>query len=74
MKAESMSRADRTAYSPRACYEHSFISHEREELVEKLLSSEDPRLREIGRLETEFLKMRRESFRKSSRFGLTKTS
>lgn len=66
MKAESMGRVDRTACSMRDCYEQAFISHEREELVEKLLSSEDPRLREIGLLEAEFLKMRRESLRKTS--------
>jgi len=40
-------------------HQQPFISHEWEELVEKLSSSEDPKLREIGLLEQEFLKMRK---------------
>ena len=36
-----------------------FISHEWEELVDRLSSSQDPRLREIGMLEREFLKLRK---------------
>ena len=61
MNAERMNRLDRTAHSLRNFDEHPFISHEREELVEKLLSSGDPKLRDIGLLEAEFLKMRRAS-------------
>jgi len=65
MKAERMNRVDRRAYSLLDYSEQPFISHEREELVEKLLSSEDPKLREIGLLESEFLKMRRASFNRN---------
>lgn len=42
-----------------AQYERTFVSHEWEELVERLSLSEDPKLREIGILEQEFLKMRK---------------
>ncbi|HEX9078262.1 MAG TPA: hypothetical protein VF795_01660 [Desulfuromonadaceae bacterium] len=42
-------------------HEQPFISHEWEELVEKLSTSQDPKLREIGLLEREFLKVRKSS-------------
>lgn len=50
----------RNAASPQEfMYEQTFICHEWEELVERLSTSHDPKLREIGLLEQEFLKMRR---------------
>ncbi len=50
----------RQAAHPRGVWhEEPFISHEWEELVEKLSTSQDPKLREIGILEQEFLKMRK---------------
>jgi hypothetical protein len=59
MEVERISRVDRSVQFLRDYVDHSFICHEREELVEKLRSSDDPKLREIGVLEAEFLKMRK---------------
>lgn len=65
MKAESLSQVDRTVRFLREYVEQPFVSHEWEELVEKLSLSEDPKLREIGLFESEFLKMGKTSFRRN---------
>ena len=54
-----INHARQAAHLHRARNEQPFISHEWEELVEKLSSSQDPKLREIGLLEQEFLKVRK---------------
>jgi hypothetical protein len=51
--------ARQSKHLPEVWYERPFISHEWEELVEKLSTSQDPKLREIGILEQEFLKLRK---------------
>lgn len=58
-----MSKEDKDRLSPirRFFKEHKeapFISHEREELIEKLAQSDNPKLRQIGQLEAEFMKMK----------------
>lgn len=55
----NINHAHRTTQLEGVWYEQPFISHEWEELVEKLSSSEDPKLREIGIIEQEFLKIRK---------------
>jgi hypothetical protein len=59
MTMSNFNNDPRALHLQRVWHEQPFISHEWEELVEKLSSSEDPKLREIGHLEKEFLKMRK---------------
>jgi|GEM_PF-2956694 len=59
MKPEHINHGSHTARVQAAFHEQPFISHEWEELVEKLTASEDPKLRRIGLLEQEFLKIRK---------------
>lgn len=54
-----INHARQAAHPQEVWCEEPFISHEWEELVEKLSTSHDPKLREIGLLEREFLKMRK---------------
>lgn len=65
MKADGLSKAERAVISLREYVEKPFVSHEWEELVEKLSLSENPKLRDIGLLESEFLKVGKTSFRRS---------
>ncbi len=61
MKPERTNRGNHAVHgqAEAALRDQPFISHEWEELVEKLTASEDPKLRRIGLLEREFLKMRK---------------
>ncbi len=61
MKPSDINHARHEIHTPGAPYECTFVSHEWEELVEKLAASEDPRQREIGLREHELLKMRKQS-------------
>lgn len=63
MRPSSIKYADYAAHIRKIRYERPFISHEWEELVERLSSSDDPKLREIGLLEREFLKLRKSPYR-----------
>ena len=65
MKPEHMNHGSHNARMKAAFHEQPFISHEWEELVEKLTASEDPKLRRIGQLEQEFLKLRKSPSRVS---------
>jgi hypothetical protein len=64
METERLSPLNRIVQFLREYKEQPFITHEREELVEKLLSSEDPRLRDRGVVESEFLKTKKMFFRR----------
>jgi len=59
MKPEQTNFGNHSAQVQAAFYERPFISHEWEELVEKLTASENPKLHRIGLLEQQFLKMRK---------------
>lgn len=58
MSSENSSRSKQIRKYFKEYNEAPFISHEWEELVEKLSQSDDPKLRQIGLLESEFKKIR----------------
>jgi hypothetical protein len=64
VSAEHVNRINKTRRVLLEDGEPPFISHEWEEFVERLLESENPNLRQIGQLESEFLKIRQTSFNK----------
>jgi len=58
VSSENLSRSIQIRRFFKEYNEAPFVSHELEELVERLSQSDDPKLRQIGQLESEFLKIR----------------